>query len=126
MGEFFMIKLNPYEKFYLDEQFFLVKKGKIITKDILPNGKIISNENCLRGGEIIGNFFNFLKCESLNIPNIDIEIEALEETTLERLETFQLTTLNNSIFEKLLLHLIKKTTIKFLHHFLSQFVLTPT
>lgn len=111
-----MIKLNPYEKFYLDQQFFLVKTGKIITKDILPNGKIISNENCLKEGDIIGNFFNFLECEALNIPNIDIEIEALEETTLEKLDRFQLTALNNSIFEKVLLHLIKKTTIKFLHH----------
>lgn len=108
-----MIILNPNEKYYLDGKFFLVKKGKIITKDILPNGKIISNENCLREGEIIGNFFNFLKCECLSIPEVDIEVEALEQSILEE---FKFPQLDNYIFEKMLSQLIKKSTIKFLYH----------
>lgn len=110
-----MIKLNPHEKYYLDGRFFLIKKGKVITKDILPNGKVISNENCLREGEIIGNFFNFLKCEYLSVPEIDIEVEALEKSILEEFTFSQLDVVNNVIFEKMLSQLIKKSTIKFLY-----------
>lgn len=110
-----MIVLNPSEKYYLDGKFFLIKKGKVITKDILPNGKIISNENCLREGEIIGNFFNFLKCEYLSVPEIDIEVEALEISILEEFKFSKLDIMNNSVFEKMLSQLIKKSTIKFLY-----------
>ncbi|MEG0235846.1 MAG: hypothetical protein RR523_04755 [Cetobacterium sp.] len=110
-----MIKLNPREKYYLDGKFFLIRKGKVITKDILPNGKIISNENCLREGEIIGNFFNFLKCEYLSVPEIDIEVEALEKSILEEFNFSQLDIVGNVIFEKMLSQLIKKSTIKFLY-----------
>lgn len=110
-----MIELNPHEKYYLDGKFFLITKGKVITKDILSNGKVISNENCLRKGEIVGNFFNFLKCEYLSVPEIDIEVEALEKTTLEEFKFSQLDIINNIIFEKMLSQLIKKSTIKFLY-----------
>ena len=61
----------------------MITKGKVITKDILASGKIISNENCLREGELIGNFFNISSNSNLKLPEIDIEVEALEETTLE-------------------------------------------
>ncbi|MGL5459965.1 MAG: hypothetical protein ACRDBY_10155 [Cetobacterium sp.] len=88
-----MIELNPHEKYYLDGKFFLITKGKVITKDILSNGKVISNENCLRKGEIIGNFFTLLKYKYLYVPEIDVE------------------------FEKMLSQLIKKSTIKFLYQF---------
>ena len=110
-----MIKLNPHEKYYLDGRFFLIKKGKVITKDILPNGKVISNENCLREGEIVGNFFNFLKCEYLSVPEIDIEVEALEKTILEEFKFSHPEIISNVIFEKMLSQLIKKSTIKFLY-----------
>ncbi|MGL5413958.1 hypothetical protein [Cetobacterium sp.] len=110
-----MIKLNSNERYYLDGRFFLIKKGKIITKDILENGKIISNENCLREGEIVGNFFDFLKCQYLSVPKIDIEVEALEDTILEEFRFSQLEIINNIIFEKMLSQLIKKSTIKFLY-----------
>lgn len=111
-----MIKLSPHEKFYLDDKFFLVKKGKVIAKDILANGKVISNENCLREGELIGNFFNFLNCDSISIPSIDIEVEALENSILEEFKFSEIDILNNIVFEKILSQLIKKSTIKFLSH----------
>lgn len=110
-----MIVLNPNEKYYLDGKFFLIKKGKVITRDILPNGKIISNENCLREGEIVGNFFSFLKCEYLSVPEVDIEVEALEKSVLEEFKFSQLEIMSNSTFGKMLSQLIKKSTIKFLY-----------
>lgn len=110
-----VIKLNSSEKYYVDGRFFLIKKGKVITKYILPNGKIISNENCLREGEIIGNFFNFLKCKYFFIPEVDVEVEALEYSILEEFKFSESELLNNWIFEKMLSQLIKKSTIKFLY-----------
>lgn len=110
-----MIRLNPSEKYYIDGKLFLIKKGKVITKYILPNGKIISNENCLREGEIIGNFFSFLKCNYFSVPEVDVEVEALENSLLEELKFSELELLNNCVVEKMLSQLIKKSIIKFLY-----------
>lgn len=109
------VDLSSNEKYYLDGRFFLITKGKVITKDILASGKIISNENCLREGELIGNFFNISSNSNLKLPEIDIEVEALEETTLEEFKFSKKEILNNTIFEKMLSQLIKKSIIKFLY-----------
>ncbi|MGL5209346.1 hypothetical protein [Cetobacterium sp.] len=109
------VDLRSNEKYYLDGRFFLITKGKVITKDILASGKIISNENCLREGELIGNFFNISSNSNLKLPEIDIEVEALEETTLEEFKFSKKEILNNTIFEKMLSQLIKKSIIKFLY-----------
>lgn len=53
------ISLNKSERYFLDGKFFLVKRGKVITRDILENGKIITSENSLKEGEVIGNFLIF-------------------------------------------------------------------
>lgn len=110
------ITLRRNEKYFLDEHFLMIKKGKIVTRGILETGKVIANENCLEEGEIIGNFFNFLVEKSEMIPKIGIEIEALEDNCV--LEQFNLP---NKIFEdfyfqKLLFQLIKKSIIMFLYH----------
>lgn len=109
------VDLSSNEKYYLDGRFFLITKGKVITKDILANGKIISNENCLREGELVGNFFNISSNFNVNLPEIDVEVEALEETTLEEFKFSKKDILKNTVFEKMLSQLIKKSIIKFLY-----------
>lgn len=109
------VDLSSNEKYYLDGRFFLITKGKVITKDILASGKIISNENCLREGELIGNFFNISSNFNVNLPEIDVEVEALEETTLEEFKFSKKDILKNTVFEKMLSQLIKKSIIKFLY-----------
>lgn len=116
-GEILVLKvdLSSNEKYYLDGRFFLITKGKVITKDILASGKIISNENCLREGELVGNFFNISSNFNVNLPEIDVEVEALEETTLEEFKFSKKDILKNTVFEKMLSQLIKKSIIKFLY-----------
>lgn len=77
-----IISLDKQQRYFLDGKFFLVKKGRIIARDILENGKIITNENYLIEGDLIGNFFTLLPRRDLFIPEIEIEIEALENNTI--------------------------------------------
>ena len=67
-----IISLNKTERYYLDGKFYIIKKGKIISRDILENGKILTYENYLTSGEVIGNFFRFLNIKDIYIPDIDI------------------------------------------------------
>ena len=110
------ITLNKKDRYFLDGKFFLVKKGKLISRDILETGKIITNENCLKEGELIGNFFEFLPENNLMIPEVDIEVEALEDGTI--LEEFNFSSsdvLKNVYLEKIITQLIKKSMIKFFY-----------
>ena len=101
--------LQPYEKFFLlREKIFILKDGKIITKSIMSNGKIISNNTCLKKGEILFNWFNFFNEE--NNLEIEIEVEALEKTTLEELTISK--KLDENIYQKMLFQLIKKNIIE--------------
>lgn len=68
---------------FLENKFFIIKKGKVMARDIFPNGKVITHECYFLEGEIIGNFFKFLKEDKFKIPQIEIEIEALIDTELE-------------------------------------------
>lgn len=111
------ILLNKNDKYYLDGKFYIIKSGKIISRDILENGKIITYENYLAAGEIIGNFFKFINIKDIYIPDIDIEIEAVEDETL--LEEFELNyntlSYKESSASKVIDHLIKKNLIKFFY-----------
>lgn len=110
------INLDQYERHYLDGKFFIVKKGKLVSRDILDSGKIITNENYLKEGDLIGNFFEFLPDNNIILPEIDIEVEALEDGTI--LEEFEFSAddiFQNIYFEKILMQLIKKSMIKFFY-----------
>lgn len=109
------INLKKKDRYFLDGKFFLIKKGKVISREILESGKVITNENCLKEGEIIGNFFRFLP-ENTMLPDTEIEIEALEDNSI--LEEFQFSSediLKNIYFEKVITQLIKKNMIKFFY-----------
>lgn len=110
------ILLNQNDKYYLDGKFYIVKSGRIISRDILETGKIVTYENYLTSGEIIGNFFKFIKGNNFYIPDIDIEIEALENNTV--LEEFEINynNLSKDLFiSKIIDSLVKKTLIKFFY-----------
>lgn len=110
------ITLNKKDRYFLDGKFFIVKKGKLISRDILETGKIITNENCLKEGELIGNFFEFLPKNNLMVPEVDIEVEALEdETILEEFKFSSSDILKNIYLEKIISQLIKKSMIKFFY-----------
>lgn len=111
-----MIFLNKNDRHYLDGKFYIIKKGKIITRDILENGKILTYENYLTSGEIIGNFFSFLTLKDIYIPDIDIEVEALEDDTVLEEFNFNSNILTDDNFiSKIITHLAKKTLIKFFY-----------
>lgn len=111
-----IISLDKQQRYFLDGKFFLVKKGRIIARDILENGKIITNENYLIEGDLIGNFFTLLPRRDLFIPEIEIEIEALENNTI--LEEFKFSSEEifcNVYSEKVVIQLIKKSIFKFFY-----------
>lgn len=111
-----IISLDKQQRYFLDGKFFLVKKGRIIARDILENGKIITNENYLVEGDLIGNFFILLPKSDLFIPEIEIEIEALEDNTiLEEFKFFSETIFSNIYLEKVVIQLIKKSMFKFFY-----------
>lgn len=112
------ILLNKNNKFYIDNKFYVVNKGRVITRNILENGKIITNEICLTSGDVICNFFSFLSPNNdIYIPEIDIEIESLEnETEIEVLDFNLQQIKNNLILYKLIEQLCKKLLIKLFYH----------
>lgn len=110
------IVLNRHDRYYLDGKFYIVKKGKLISRDILETGKVITNENFLKKGEMIGNFFEFLPQNNMMLPEIDIEVEALEDdTVLEEFNFCSKDIFQNIYFEKIIIQLIKKSMIKFFY-----------
>lgn len=110
------ISLKKDEKLFLGNKFYLIKKGSILLKKILENGKVISYENILKKDEIIGDFFTLSEINFLILPEIEIEIEALEETLIEEIEISKNELNNNPIFKKLLNQLIKQCIIKFISY----------
>lgn len=111
-----IITLNKRDRYYLDGKFYIVKKGKAITRDILENGKVVTNENCLSSGEIIGNFFKLTNSTDIYIPEIEVEVEALEDNTiLERLEFNPNQLKSHAFFSKIVDQLVKKSLIKFFY-----------
>lgn len=110
------ITLDKRDRYYLDGKFYIVKKGKAITRDILENGKIVTNENCLGSGEIVGNFFKLINPSDIYIPEIEVEVEALEDNTvLEKLDFNPSMLKSDPFFSKVIDHLVKKSLIKFFY-----------
>lgn len=110
------ITLNAQDRYLTNGKFFEIKKGKILVREILTSGKIITYENCLKQGELVGNFFNFLPKEDLLISETETEIEALVDGTI--IEEFQINPLEfqiNPSMEKMINQLIKNIIVKFFY-----------
>ena len=113
----FKVYLQKKEMMFLEKKFFIVKKGKVIIKNILENGKIIVNENCVNKNEIIGNFLLLSLNNNFILPEVEIEVEALEESILEEICISKKDLLNNLVLKKVIDQLIKSYTINFLSYF---------
>ena len=100
----------------MEDKFFIIQKGKVIARDVLENGKTVAHEHYFSEGEIIGNFFKFLKEDKLKVPSVEIEIEALKDSELEEFNFSKNVLYENVVFEKIINQLIKKSTIKFLEN----------
>ncbi|MGL5459784.1 MAG: hypothetical protein ACRDBY_09235 [Cetobacterium sp.] len=110
------VSLKKDEKLFLGNKFYVIKKGSVLLKKILENGKVISYENILKKDEIIGDFLTLSEINFLILPEIEIEIEALEETLIEEIEISKNELNNNPIFKRLLNQLIKQYIIKFISY----------
>lgn len=112
------VVLEKNARLYLSEKFYIINKGRIISRNILENGKIITNEFHLTCGDIIGNFFNLISNDNdIYIPEIDIEIESLENNTQLDLLSINIQELKgNPVLYKIIEHLIKKSLIKLFYH----------
>lgn len=111
------IYLQKKETEFLENKFFIVKKGKVIIKNILENGEIIVNENFITENEIVGNFFLLSSNNEFMLPEIGIEIEAIENSILEEISISDQDLSNNLILKKIVSQLVKSYTINFLSHF---------
>lgn len=115
-----VVILEKGEIFFLDGKFFLIREGRVISRAILPNGRVISHENCFREGELVGNFFGFLENQLLDsrllVPEIEIQIEVLEnETVLEEISLTSRDIAQYKYLEIMIIQLIKTSLIKSLH-----------
>lgn len=111
------IYLQKKESMFLEKKFFIIKKGKVIVKNLLENGEIIVNANCVNKNEIVGNFFLLSSNNEFLLPNIGIEIEAIKDSVLEEIHISKKDIFNNLILKKIVSQLIKSYTINFLSYF---------
>lgn len=105
------IILKPYERYsLLDAEVFIIKKGKVITKSIASTGKIINNNTFLKEGEILFNWFGFYNEEN----TLEIEVEALEDSILEKIEFSN--TKNQNLYQTMLFQLMRKNILEIQYH----------
>lgn len=108
------IGLSRGEKLIVDDKCFLVRKGKVITKDLLKNGKAIGHELFITKGEVIGNFFSAVERDETEPQEIiSIEVEALEDTELEEIIMKNCCFNEDPYLKKILLQLEKRTLMKY-------------
>ena len=78
--------LKKRERFFLEDKFYLISKGSVSAYDLFENGKYLPKGGKFKEGDLIGNFFLIQK-NNLLLPEISVEIIALEEETI--LEEFK-------------------------------------
>lgn len=109
-----LISLSKGEKLIIDDKCFLVRKGKVITKDLLKNGRAIGHELFISKGEVIGNFFSAVERDETELQEIiSIEVEALEDTELEEIIMKNCCLNEDPYLKKILLQLEKRTLMKY-------------
>lgn len=108
------IILKKNQKKKIEDKFYIIEKGKILTKDIFLNDRYVSNESYLKTGDIVGNILNFYNLtDEKNINDTELEIKALEDTYLKEINF----TLNDVDFvENIIYQLTKKVENRLLFH----------
>lgn len=108
------IILKKGDYLYLENNFFVVNRGKVLIRYVLDSGKAVTDEYYINRGEIIGNFGKFFNDSKLMLPSVDIEVEALEETNLEKIKFCYEKVKNNIVLRKTFDYLIKSAVIRIL------------
>ncbi|QNM15680.1 MULTISPECIES: hypothetical protein [Fusobacterium] len=111
------IIVKAKESLVVYEKFYRVKKGKVLLKNIFPNGKIVTNEHWLKTGDLIGEFLNYWRLKNVDLPDIEIEVDALEDSVLEEIN-FDIKEIKNNIFlNNLIKNFIRLHVFQLLFHF---------
>lgn len=116
-----IITLKRKESICLDgDSLYVLEKGGVIVREVFSNGKVVNNECPVTKGELVGNLFEIFQIDNEHIRDIGIEIEALEESVLKKVD------LNNSIEEirndpanllgNMLRQILKKNMISAFYH----------
>lgn len=111
------VYLKKKEYFYLEEKFYIIKQGSVCARSILENGTTLPKEGCYKKGDILGNFFSFHNFDKIILPDIELEIMALEDNTI--LEEFELSLTAISLipgFNKIFEQLIKENMFRLFYH----------
>lgn len=112
------IILKKKERYFLKNKFYIIIDGIVGVYEIFENGKSLPKETFFKKGEIVGNFFQTFNGKNLVLPEIEVEIVAMEENTI--LEEFKFEAKNSSTnFElnKIIFQLIKENIFKIFYHF---------
>lgn len=104
--------LKKKERFFLEDKFYLISKGSVSAYDLFENGKYLPKGGKFKEGDLIGNFFLIQK-NNLLLPEISVEIIALEEETILEEFKFEIDIFSKgSSFEKIIFQLIKENLFK--------------
>lgn len=111
------IILNKKERYFLEDKFYIVTSGSVCAYDIFENGKYIPKEACFKKGEIVGNFFEIYPSENLVLPEMEVEIIAIEDNTIiEEFKFEKRVLVNNLEFSKIVTQLLKENIFKLFYH----------
>lgn len=111
------IYLKKKEYYYLGEKFYVIKQGSVCSRGILENGTTLPKEGCYKKGDILGNFFSLHNFDKIILPDIELEIVALEDNTI--LEEFNISFNTISLipgFDKIFEQLIKENIFNLFYH----------
>ena len=111
------VRIKAKDSMILENKFYVIKKGKILVENIFPNGKVIANEHWLRTGEFVGDLLSYYHMKKIEVPDIELEIKALEDTVLQEVDFDIEDIKNNKFMDKLLLSLMKIHIFQLLYHF---------
>lgn len=112
-----IVTLKKKEVLYLDDRFFIVKSGKVLTKVIFENGAVVTNEICYKQDDILGNFFLLVEKGRFSPLELQIEAIALEnDVILEQIDIKKEDLVSFDLGFKIINNLLQRVFIKFFYH----------
>lgn len=106
-----ILSLKAGESLFLYGGIYIIKSGKVLSKQIFDNGKVLLNTCYLEKGELIGNFFGL--SQDIPVPEFYIEIIATKDTVLEKIHLSPLNTLKEgSIYQKIIYQLLIRINLE--------------
>lgn len=111
------IILNKKERYFLYNKFFLISSGSVSAYEIFENGKYLPKSGKLKSGDIIGNFFYHFLPPEFNLPEIEVEVIALEDNTILEEFSFDINEISENFhLNKLIFQLIQENIFRLFYH----------